>query len=186
MINLLPTQEKRQIKAGRVNVLLRRYCFASLLLFALLLTTIGGLYIILANNKTTAQKEVENSKSKLAQHQSVQKSTTDFKNNLATAKNIIDGEIRYSGVITKIANTIPPGIVLESLNLDPNSFGKPMSLNALGKTQNDAIRLKTSLEQSNIFQDVHLESVAFSQQANNGYAITIAISVTLKPEVAKE
>ena len=51
MINLLPPQEKKQITAGRVNVLLRRYCVVSLSLLGLLAITIAGFYLLLTNNK---------------------------------------------------------------------------------------------------------------------------------------
>lgn len=188
MINLLPVAEKRQISAGRVNVILRRYCIVSLMLTGLLVIVIVGLYIIMFNNKSDAQRLVDDGNRRLAAEQSTQREIDTFRNNLLTAKTILSNEIHYSQVITKIAGTMPPGTVLQSLTLSADSFGKPMTLSAQGRSNADAITLKTSLEKSDIFQNVHLESVtaAASSDGKSKYPVSISVNVTLKPEVAKQ
>ena len=67
MINLLPPQEKKQISAGRVNVILRRYCIISLIFAGLLFLTIGGFYLFLENSRTSAQANIDEGNAKLAQ-----------------------------------------------------------------------------------------------------------------------
>ena len=188
MINLLAPQEKKQITAGRVNVLLRRYCIVSLSLLGLLAVTIAGFYLLLTNNKSTAQEAIDEGNRKLTEYQAVQKNVDSFKNNLSTAKAILGNEVHYSSVIAKIAKALPSNVVLQSLTLDSSTFGAPTSLSALGKTNNDALRLKTSLEESGIFQNVHLESIssAASGGEKGDYPVSISINVTLKPEVGKQ
>jgi len=185
MINLLPPQEKKQITAGRVNVLLRRYCIVSLSLLGLLAVTIAGFYLLLTNNKSTAQEAIDEGNRKLTEYQVVQKNVDSFKNNLSTAKAFLGNEVNY---FAKIAKALPSNVVLQSLTLDSSTFGAPTSLSALGKTNNDALRLKTSLEESGIFQNVHLESIssATSGAEKGDYPVSISINVTLKPEVAKQ
>lgn len=189
MINLLPPQEKKQISAGRVNVILRRYCVVSLMFAGLLFLTIGGFYLFLESSRSAAQNKINEGNEKLAQYQSVQKDVNDFTKDLTAAKSIISGEAHYSSIIPKIAQRVPYGMVLESLTLDTSALDKPLSLVALGKNKGDAIRLKTSLEESEIFKDVHLESIVYSDgksdKKSNDYPITITISVTPKPEVLK-
>lgn len=188
MINLLPPQEKKQISAGRVNVILRRYCIVSLMFAGLLFLTIGGFYLFLENSRSVAQNNIDEGNSKLAQYQSTQKEINEFTKNLTAAKAIIGGEAHYSSIIPKIAGRIPSGMVLDSLTLDTSALDKPLSLTALGKTRDDAIRLKTSLEESEIFKDVHLESIVYSDGKSEkpaDYPVTITISVTPKPEVLK-
>ena len=73
MINLLPPQEKKQIRAGRVNIILRRYCIISLVFAGLLFLTIGGFYLFLENSKTAAQNNINEGNAKLAQHQWIYK-----------------------------------------------------------------------------------------------------------------
>ena len=191
MINLLPPQEKKQINAGRVNVILRRYCIISLIFAGLLFLTIGGFYLFLENSRTSAQANIDEGNAKLAQYQSTQKEVSEFKKDLDSAKVIINSEAHYSTIIPKIAQYIPSGMVLDSLTLDTSALDKPLSLTALGKNKDDAIRIKTSLEKSEIFSDVHLETVVYSGGNQSpdkpaDYPITITISVTPKPEVLKQ
>ena len=57
----------------------------------------------------------------------------------------------------------------------------------MGKNYDDSLRLKTSLEKSGSFKDVHLSSVAQEAGENVGeYPVSIAITVTIDPEVAKQ
>ena len=89
MINLLPTSEKKEITAGRTNILLRKYVFVSLLLLGLLVSITATFYIIMMQTKSDIQSQVDANNAKIAKYQSTQKEIDDFKNNLALAKNII-------------------------------------------------------------------------------------------------
>lgn len=184
MVNLLPTREKKEINAGRVNVLLLRYCFATLLFAGFLFLAIAAFYLLLTNSKNDAQKMIDDGHARMSEHQSTQKEVTTFQNDLKTAKTILDKEIHYSKVITKIANTIPSDVILQSLELSSKSFGKPTSISAKAKNSNDALKLKTSLEKSGIYDNVYLESVNVSDD-KSGYPVNITINVTIKAEVAK-
>ncbi len=185
MVNLLPTREKKEINAGRVNVLLLRYCFTTLLFAGFLFLAIGAFYFLLTNSKNDTQKMINDGYARMSEHQSTQKEVDTFQNNLKTAKTILDKEIHYSKVITKIAGTVPSGIILQSLDLSSESFGKPISLNASGKTSTDALRLKTNFEKSGVYDNVYLESVNVSEDDKTGYPVNITINVTIKAEVAK-
>jgi len=185
MINLLPPDKKRQIRAGQSNALLLRYCILSLLLAALLFALIGGVYIMMDTTKRTAEETIQESNHRSAEYQPAQQELTEFNNNLATAKAILDKEVRYSELAVKIAQSLPSGIVLESLNLDSKTFGQPMTLSALGKTYDDSLRLKSSLEDSPYFENVHLQSVSIGSDGPEGGTASITINVTIKPEIAK-
>lgn len=186
MINLLPAYEKKEIRAGRVNVLLRRYLTASFFIFMLLMSVIAVFYFIMMHSRANIQNSIDQGRAKIAQYQSAQNEIDSFRKNLDTAKKILEKEIHYSKVITRIAATLPPGVILQSLNLSPASFGKPISLNALGRNTTDALTLKKYMEDSGIYSNVHLESVTNNRESTNGYPVTITINVTINPEVAKQ
>lgn len=187
MINLLPPSEKRQIIAGQTNVLLWRYCITSLLLAGLLLAVTGGVYFMMIRSKAGAEETIASSNQVAIKYQEIQRQSTEFSSNLATAKTILGKEVRYSKIAVSIAQALPSGVVLESLNLDAKTFGTPIVINAMGKNYDDSLRLKTSLEKSGSFKDVHLSSVAQEAGENVGeYPVSIAITVTIDPEVAKQ
>lgn len=187
MINLLPPEKKKQIRAGQINILLLRYCMASLMLLLLLLAVSGGAYVIMENSKRSAESTIQESVAKSAKYQQIQKDADTFRNNLTTAKNILDKEVHYSDIAIKIAQTIPGGVTLDSLQLDAKTFDQPITLNATGRSYDDSIRLKTAFEQSPIFKDVHLLSVSYGGDGTNPDTNfwMISISVTIISEEIK-
>lgn len=183
MINLLPPEQKRQIRAGQSNTLLLRYCIASLILATILFIPVAGAYFIINNSKKSAELAIQESDSVSASYQKVQQEANEFSSNLSTAKAILDKDVKYSKIALEIAKEIPAGIVLGSLSLDSKSFGQPIALNASGKTYDHALALKSALEESSIFKDVHLQSVTRGEEGE--YPITININVTINPEATK-
>lgn len=186
MINLLPPEDKRQIAAGRTNVLLLRYCTISLLLAIPLFAMVGVVYFMMSNARSAAETTISQSESRSAEYQQVQANAQAFNGNLSTAKTILDKEVRYAEIAVKIAQTLPPGIVLSSLSLDADSFGQPVTLTAMAHSYDDSIRLKNAFEQSPIFSDVYLQSVTQGGGESGGsYPVTISINVVINPEVAR-
>ena len=64
MINLLPLEERRQIRAGLSNSLLLRYCVASLLLAVPLVLLAGGSYLVIIGSKHTAEARLKHKSSR--------------------------------------------------------------------------------------------------------------------------
>ncbi|MDX2776564.1 PilN domain-containing protein [Streptomyces caniscabiei] len=184
MINLLPPDEKRQIRAARTNTLLIRYDFLLLGVVAFTAIAIGAVFFYLNNTKATAEATISENRLKASGYAAVEKNATEFRSNLATAKQILDREVTYTKVILDIAHAMPGGTVLESLNLDASTFGTPMTLVAKAKGYNEAIALKDALQKSSIFTDVHFESIVVND-ADANYPITANLSVTIKKDAAK-
>lgn len=182
MIDLLPPEEKRQIRAGLSNSLLFRYCVASLLLAVPLVLLAGGSYLVIIGSKNTAEATIRDSQAKSAEYADIQTQAQEFKNNLSTAKSILDKEVKYSKIAIAIAQNLPAGISLDTLNLDSQNFSQPLTLQLHGDTYDDAIRYKKLLEGSPLFQDVHLQSVTASAE---GGGVTIAISTVMNPEAIR-
>ena len=180
MINLLPPEEKRQIRARITNTLLLRYCIATLLLTIPLSTLAGGTYMIILNQKSAAEASIQNSQQKNSQYRDIQAEAEEFKNNLNTAKTILDKEIKYSQIALAIAQGLPDGISLDTLNLDANGFDQPIVLQLHGNAYGDAIDYKNALEKSPIFKEVHIQSIT-SDGENGG--ITVSISAILQPGI---
>ena len=182
MINLMPPKMKREIVAGRANVLLWRYCVVSFSLAFLLLLMIGAVYFIMAHSKANAEQTIAQGKERIDEYKDVQKEYDTFTRNIATAKAILSKDIRYSSLAIRIAQALPSGIILNSLTLDAKSFGKPMVLDAVGRSYSDAVRLKTALEKNKLFKDVNIGTVTHSKDGGGGYGFQIKMNVTIAPE----
>mgnify|MGYP000897754336 FL=1 len=185
MINLLPYEHKKEIRAGRTNILLVRYITMMVMSLVVLGGLVGGSYVVLNNTKTSAEQKVQDNEKNVAAFKDVKNRTESFRSDLATAKAIFDKEVTYSKLIYKIADVIPQNVVLDNLTLDPQKLGSSATMAAKAKTYEDAVKLKEVLiKNDELFTDVSFETVTCSSSTDE-YPVTISMKVTIKREAIK-
>jgi len=186
MINLLPDDAKKQIKAGRTNVILMKYLFTLGISIAFLAAISIGSYFVLLGTKTNAEAIMSNNTSNTNAYSTVQAQAASLRSSLSTVKTILDQEVVYTKVITNIASSIPTGVVLESLTLSPTTFGQPVTLQAHAKTTDAAIALKQQFQSSPLFSGVTFQSLSSATTAlSDGYPISVTLSLTINKGAAK-
>lgn len=180
MINLLADSHKREIKAGRINVILVRYI--SILAVALLIIasiTVGS-FIVLKSAEMNAQSKTNDNDLKVAAYNQTKVAADQFRNDLSTAKNILDKEVTYSALIHEITDTIPNGIVIDALDLDSTTLGTPITINANGRSYQDGVRLKNEFQKNTkLYSDVSLASINASDGEAGDYPYKIVLNVTI-------
>ena len=187
MINLLPSTTKRQLRAARANVLLVRYTVLSAAVVVFLGLGVASVYLVMSATKSNAENTSLENQSQISDYTKVQAEAAEFRTNLSTAKTIMDKEVIYSDTVLSIARIIPSGVVLSNLTLDSTSFGSPITINANATSYQHAVNLKSALEQSDIFTDVHFTSIGDggSGEQSGKYPYTVVLSATLKQKDAK-
>lgn len=184
MINLLPPEHKRDISAARANTLLIRYNILLIGIFVFMLLAIGIVYVYLATTKTNAETAIKDNQAKVAGYADVEEQAQLFRQNLATAKQILDREVNYTKVILAVSKVLPNGVILSNLTLDAASFGTETTLIAQTKSYQQATALKDALTNSGLFSDVHFQSIVASEGGGE-YPVTVNLFVTFKKEAAK-
>ncbi len=186
MINLLPPDEKSQLRAARTNALLIRYNFFLLGAVAFIGLALIVTFVFLTTFRAGYEQTIEQNKAKVSQYAKVAKEADQFRKNLATAKQILGNEVEYTKLILAIAHLLPKGVVLENLSLDAQTFGNATTLTAQAKSYGDAIDLKNAFQKSPLFSDVHFQSIAANTgSTSSDYPITVTLSVTFKKDAAK-
>lgn len=185
MINLLPTQAKKEILAGRSNVLLVRYIWATVSLLILLGVVSLLSFLLLQKTKADFEATIKENEEQSVDYTQVRAQSEQFKSNLATAKSILDKQVNYTRIILDISKRLPSGVVLDSLNLDTASFGKPMDIVGRATDHRAALALKNSLQTSDIMTDVKFKSLS-SLTDGGKYSLAVTMEVTIKTEVANE
>jgi Tfp pilus assembly protein PilN len=186
MINLLPHEEMRQLRAARTNILLLRYNLLLVGAAAFLIVAVGITYIQLTNIKDSAERNISLNNEKSSDFAPISTQAEAFRTNLGTAKQILNREVTYTNVVLAIAKVLPSGVVLEDLSLDAQTFGTPTKLIAHAKTYEAALALKESFQSSKLFSDVHFDSIATEDNsAAPAYPITVTLNVTIIKDVAK-
>lgn len=191
MINLLPGDFKKQLRAARNNTVIRRY-YLLVLLSAGLLASVFAIGFAVTLEQEAQYVEIKEQSEKVAKtYQATRDAAEDFSKDLAVAKTILASDVRFSKLITDIAGVIPSGVILRNLSLDTQETGNaPLTINARSKTYEDAVKLKNSLEESPIFESVSLVSAGTgtgSDEETSVYPVSASVSVKFtKATTAKE
>lgn len=179
MINLLATEEKHALQAAKTNVLLLRYNIALIGFLGLVVIAFVFVYVMLNVSENSAKGIIASNNAKVASYSTVRQQAKDFEANLSTAKKIFAGDINYTGLITSIANSMPPNTVLQQLSLSPSTLGKPSTLTAEVKSTQDALALKDAFTANpKLFTGPNLLSIT-KGASQSGYPYTVVMNVTI-------
>ncbi|MBM3210358.1 PilN domain-containing protein [Candidatus Saccharibacteria bacterium] len=182
MINLLPKPQIKEYRAARANTLLLRYVILCCVGLIIMLSLFGLIYFMLMQAKNEQQAIYNGNTQAAAEYSDVAAASKEFEQNLATAKNILANEVRYSNVPVAVASALPSGVILNGLEINEGTFDVPVSLNAQGKSYEDALRLKENFQNSDYFSDVSLQSVTEESGNDSDYGYSIVIQVTMNKE----
>lgn len=185
MINLLPDDTKRDIRAARMNVSLLRYNIITIIAAALLVCFCLVFYVLLNSAQSSSASKSSDNTTKAKSFDTVRAQADDYRNNLTIAKQILDKSFNYTSIIFAITELLPSGVVLDNLTLNATDFGKQTSFSARTKTYNDATKLKESFEKSTIFTNVHLQNLSDTsgdKSASNEYPVLVTISAVFNKD----
>lgn len=187
MINLLPDDTKRDIRAARSNVVLLRYNFITIAAIALLAIFCGLFYVLLSVSQSSATSKSSTNTAEAATYKNVRQQAEEYSNNLKIASQILDKGVNYTSVIFAISSLLPSGVILDNLTLNATDFDKQLIFSAKAKTTNDATRLKDSFQKSTMFTNVFLQNVtdSSSDPAPGEYPITVTFSAKLSKAGSK-
>jgi Tfp pilus assembly protein PilN len=184
MINLLPVEHKGEIRAARANVILVRYIVIMLAAIIVLSGLVIGSYLVLNTAQANAEVKVKENEQRVSSFKNVRAQAEVFRSDLAVAKTVLDSDVSFSKLIYKIASSVPSGVILSDLTLDPQNFGSSITMNASAKTFDDATKLKDAFSRSeDIFSNVQLQNIRSSTEAGgsdtNGYPVSVTLSVVI-------
>lgn len=187
MINYLPADQKKQLRAARTNVLLLRYNIALVFAVAFLALAMATATFMLSNEKTAAEDTIATNQTQAGDFATIQTRADSFRKDLTDAKAIFDGEITYSSLYLEISRLIPAGVALESLKLDPSQIGTPITLTAKIKGEQQAINLLDRFKNAPLFGNAATYgALAANTGADSGtYPYILPINVTINKEAIK-
>jgi len=183
MINLIPEFEKKEIRAGRANNLLIRYTVIMAAILMAMAAEFVLAYFYMQHIEDSAQVTISNNQAKSQEIKQKEKDVTAFRQNLSTAKQILDKQVDYSTITLEVSSLIPRGVVLEQLTIDPATFGTATTLTAQTTSETTARDLKKALEDSTYFSDVRFDTIARAQSDDARYPYTATLSVTFNKEL---
>lgn len=181
MINLLPEDSKREVQAARVNVILLRYNLLLLSAFAALAATCLLFYVILFSAQSNAVSTNSTNTQEASKYTKVQEKADQYKQDLATAKAILDRGVNYTSFIIDLTKLLPSGVILGGINLSAADIGKQVSFTSQAASYDKAIELKRQFERSFYYTNIHFQNITDAgvseDPATKAYPITVTMSV---------
>lgn len=202
MINLLPDEVKRDIRAARMNVILLQYNFFTLLAM-IVVVGLCLMFFVFLNVSHSSAAEASNQNKQAAQSlNDVMAAAEDYRKDLQTAKSIFDKSINFTEVVFAITRLVPKGVVLTQIDIKKDTFGQPVVFSAYAKSYEQATKLKENFQKSDLFTNVFLQNLSDASGNSQGggtgnsdgegegeaasesqYPITFTISATLNKVV---
>ncbi len=173
MINLLSTESKKELKAARRNLVLRKYIFTLLFLAVVITGSYGVGYGLLINQETTYKDQIAEFEPQKAAYASTIKEATAYNQNLLVAKSILANELAFSSFMTTIATTTPQSVVSIGLNIKAKEITKPIDFSFTAKSYPDVLKTKVAFEDSPYFNDVKIRSINKLPQGTYRYQFVL-------------
>lgn len=161
MINIISPEQKREIRAARINVILVRYAIMLVSLAVLIVLIYGlGFWLVGQEKKAVNDKLLSQTEQSKA-YDAVEKEAETFRQNLTIAKSILSKETSYSTFLTTLASDLPSGTVLVNLSLGGTATAqKGLNLDTRANSYAKVLELKNDLEQSTLFENVSIVSAS--------------------------
>lgn len=186
MINLMPDDAKKELRAARTNVVLIRYIGIITLAVLFLLTILVGGYMVLGRTQESAKQLIAANDLKADVYSTTEAQVATLSAGLSEARGILDQEILYSKVLMGIGQLMPKGTVIDKIELDSSSFGtSPVTLQVYAKTTGDTVSLQSNFKNSPLFSNVTFQTVSDNSGALDGYPVSATLVLTFNRGAAR-
>lgn len=176
MINLLPADKKAELRAARTNTIISRY--AGIVLAAVMFC-VGVLYFsytLLAQTMQSTKNRTEATKSQASGLDGTNSEVQTLTAKLSESKQLLDQDVRYSKVLTKLGQAMPPNTILDSVSFTESSFsGTPSTLRVYAKSVADTNTLIQNLHASQVLSQVTIQTTE-PTGGIDGYPVTVTLS----------
>lgn len=161
MINLLPSENRKQLAASKQNGDILRSIFVVLGTMAVLVGMFAVIYIALTNSENLANQSYESNQTRIAEYKEVEANANKLLKDLSKAQQVLAQRVNYSNVLIKIAQALPSkDVTISSIQLDSKLFNdqaKSLTINA--KSQDQVIETKNAFEKSGLFKSVKIDEI---------------------------
>jgi Tfp pilus assembly protein PilN len=162
MINLLPPNQKQNIMYARRNTHLRKWVtgLTFVLIGMFVFLAAGHFYIASATARYNKQVAAAKESLKTQQLEETEKRLQDLNNNLKLIVQVLSKEVLFSKLLRQVGAVIPPGAVLESIELSKVEGG--IDLKAKATDYDTATRIQVNLQDPNnkLFDKVDIIQVS--------------------------
>ncbi len=169
MINLLPSEFKRDVKFAKYNVILVQYIFVigALILIMLSLVVFGR--ITLTGTKGNIEDALKADRVRFAELASVNEVASEYAQTIDTITSLLNSEVRFSLLLQEIGSVMPPGVHVTALDLSTDN-SLPIRLSVELTSAEKAGVLQENITESCLFVGADILSVSQANGEVYGFA----------------
>lgn len=175
MINLLPDEQQKDIRAARTNTLLLRYLILLVGAMIFLLGAFGVTYLSLTSSARQADEVRAENEQAATGYQETQADATQLRNNLSSAKSLFDNELRYSKMLLRLSALLPKGSSLDSFSVNTDSFSQPTTLSVSVIGEQQARQLEENFKNSPYITGATMTGISVNTE-RQGYTVTLSFT----------
>ncbi len=178
MINLLPPDQQKEIRAARNNTLLLRYVILLFSALGFLLVALAITYFSLSQAGSQADETRMRNEERASGYASAQSTASQLRNDLSSAKSLFDDEIRFSLVVVRLSSLLPEGSAIDSLQIDSDSFLQPTTLSVQIDSRAAAEALQNNFASSPYVSNVSLGNISTNSGSSYPYTVQLQFTFT--------
>lgn len=182
MINLLPVDMKKDLRAARTNTTLLRYNIILIVAVLFLAGAVAVVYVFLSTMKMSAENAINENDRKEQTYAAVKSEADSFKSSLSDARSILSNEVSYSRALLRYAQLFPEGTAVNDMQLSEASFTSPLSVSVKITGQSAAQALIQSMTNSPYVTNFSRTSITINK--DGAYPYTMQVTFSLKKEIA--
>lgn len=185
MINLLPSETKKQIRAARINVNLVKYLIFSIFAATFLALACATIYLFIINTKPVNNSTTTINQSDSTNYDIAKNQYDTLLASFTAAKPIVDQQIAYSSIITNIGAALPSGVILSNLSLSSSKLSTPLTLQLKAKSTDLEQKIKENFQNLPIFSNVTIQSSKSDSSDASGYPVSINLNTVIDKGLAQ-
>ena len=175
MINLLPSDKKRDIIYARKNTLLLRWSLLLGMAIVIVIVLIGAGNLYIKSSQKSYDKQIADTTQTLESENlsQTQKQITDLSNNITLIQKVLENTILFSKLLKQAGAVMPPGTILSNLEISKVEGG--IDLTASAKDYKSATQIQVNLAdpENKVFEKVDILSINCNDASDTGYPCTV-------------
>jgi Tfp pilus assembly protein PilN len=180
MINLLPPDQKEQIRYAKLNRLALRYVWVSVVVIGVLGGIFAGSLVMLDQQITQVTADVAVKKDTIADlNKTFTPKAKDASERLKAISYVQGTQTKFSALISDIAKVVPKGVSIDSMTLTGND-AVPVKLAVTAQSYAVALAFRNALITSPRIAGADLETISAS-----GEVFQTSVVIAFKPGQAK-
>ena len=181
MINLLPSETRRQIVFSQYNVIARRYL---IILLLIALVTGGALYVSHSyadHQIADYESNLQNVRAQTRQYKDLEQSVQTLNSRTQTIRTLLNQRPQFSVLLADLAQVLPSNSYLNGISLSQDR-DKPLELTVTVPSREHAVQLRQALLRSPRISAADIQSIDSQDRANNKVNVSVVITFnTQKP-----